>query len=692
MRNSRISGLQHLDIDTRLERLVDGDWLTAAEAMQLLQGHQVLRLAAADRMVENVIGVFGLPLAIAPNFVVNDRDYVVPMVVEEPSVVAALSNAARLARPAGFAADCDEWLLAGQVHVTAIANINEAVANLEARKAELLQQANEVHPRLAGYGGGVRDLECRELSLGEEKALAVHFLVDTGNAMGANIVNTICEAMAEDIAAICNGTVALRILSNLADRSLVRATVSYPVESLATGSIAGEEVRDRMIIASDIACADPYRAATHNKGIMNGIDAVAIATGNDWRALEAGAHGYAATGENYRPLARWQLGEDGALLGKLEIPLRVATVGGTLRANPAVALALRLVAAESSRELAQLMAAVGLAQNFAAVRALASDGIQEGHMRLHARSAGGQQRQQPDLHANPQGTAAGKVILAGEHAVVYGKHALALPIPGSVTAKVVTQDGGQSGLGFTEKLLELIRRELAITDASLGIEFRSTLPPGMGLGVSAAMAVAAIRAFDRHFGLALSDSAVNTLAFECEKIAHGNPSGIDNTIATYARPMLFLNAAGLQLQELELPDSPPLLVAFSSQSGSTLEQVAGVRARYEVQAEQYAAIFDNMDAISLAAAEALQAADYASLGMLMNTAHGLLNAIGVSTPELENMLAIARAAGATGAKLTGSGGGGSIVAVCPGTIGQVAAALAAAGFDTLSLEQEEDTC
>lgn len=688
MSDSRISGLHRLDIATRLDRLAEHGWLTEPEAQQLKRGQQVLRPAAANKMIENVIGVFGLPLAIAPNFIVNGRDYVVPMVVEEPSVVAALSNAARQARPAGFFADTGEWLLAGQVHVTAVADIPRALADLQAGKTALLDAANAVHPRLSDYGGGVRDLAIETLDLGNETAIAAQLLVDTGNAMGANIVNTICESIAPAIGDICKGQVALRILSNLADRSLVTARVNYTPEALAIRGFSGEEVRDRIVQASDIALADPYRAATHNKGIMNGVDAVAIATGNDWRAIEAGAHAYAAASGSYRPLAVWHVASDGGLQGELEMPLRVATVGGTLRSNPAAAMALQIISPDTSRELAQLMAAVGLAQNFAAVKALVTNGIQEGHMRMHARSAGRQGDAAAQLHEEADGSAAGKVILLGEHAAVFGKHALALPIADSVTAKVIEQGRGESA--YVDTLLKYIKQQLGIENSSFAVDVRSELPPGMGLGVSAAIAVAIIRAINRTRNLGMDDDAINGLAFLCEEIAHGSPSGIDNTVATYAIPILFNNAKGLEVQQLDLPGQPPLLVAFSSQRGSTLEQVGAVRARHALQPRHYDALFDAIDQLSMAGAEALQAEDYQRLGALMNIDHGLLNAIGVSTPELEDMVAIARSAGAIGAKLTGSGGGGAIVALCPGTISQVTAALAGAGYETLSLAAKEE--
>jgi len=682
--DSRISGLHKLSISERLDELAGRGWLTAADAALLKSGQLVLRPAAANRMVENAIGVFGLPLAIAPNFRVNDREFVIPLVVEEPSVVAAVSNAARLALPAGFAASSDWWLVAGQIHVTELDDTAAAVTNLEEHKQELLEAANAVHPRLANHGGGVRDIQHRILRVADEDALAIDILVATGDAMGANIVNTICESIAPRISEICGGNIALRILSNLADRSLVTATVEYSPDALATDQFDGEVVRDRIVTASQIAAADPYRAATHNKGIMNGVDAVAIATGNDWRAIEAGAHAYAARSGEYRPLAEWTVADNGSLRGELCMPLRVATVGGTLGTNAAARTMLQMLAVNGAEELAHVMGAVGLAQNFAAIRALATEGIQKGHMRMHARSAGSDETV---LHENPDGIAAGKAILIGEHAVVYGKHAVALPIPNAVTAKVTERDSGKSA--YVTRLLAVIRQELEIDGDESGIDVQSSLPPGMGLGASAAIAVAMIRAVSRSRGLDLDDAAVNQVAFECEKLAHGTPSGIDNTIATYATPMLFNKQADLAIEELTLSTPPPIVIACSSQRGVTLDQVAAVRARYDIETEHYDSIFDRIDALSLAAADALRAGDYQQLGSLMNICHGLLNAIGVSTPELESMVTIARDAGATGAKLTGSGGGGSIVALCPGAVSDVEHALSTAGFRILTISSTE---
>ena len=738
MVDSRISGLYRLDVGQRIDALARGGWLSVEDAAALRAGRHVLLADAADKMIENVVGVFGLPLAIAPNFIVNGKDRLVPVAVEEPSIVAGLSFAAGLARNSGgFEAGCDEALLAGQVHVTDIDDVKTAARRISSARDELITAADGVHPRLLKRGGGVRDIDTRELQLPDGKpAIAIHILVDTCDAMGANLVNTICEALAPRIAEISGGRVAMRILSNLVDRSVVTARVVYGTEALATADLDGEAVRDAIVMASNIAAVDRYRAATHNKGVMNGIDAIAIATGNDWRAIEAGAHAFAATDGRYRPLSTWTVGAGGELKGEIRLPLKVATVGGTVAANPAASLGIRITGVESAIELAELMAAVGLAQNFAALRALATTGIQQGHMRLHARSvvaAAGvpddrinevveQLVTEGDIQATrareiaasldaravekdkPMGIAAGKVILLGEHAVVYGKHAVAVPLPGTACATVRESESGLSldipEWGLSRKIgergsdidaaIRLILRELGIDRDDFAIRMQSSLPRAMGLGSSAAFAVAIVRAFDVALGLGLTDERINEIAFACEKIAHGTPSGVDNTVATYARPMLFRNVDGLEFKELELKEPLPLVIASCDKRGSTHEQVAGVRARYDHSRESFAAIFEQIDSLSVSGADALSKRDYGELGRYMNINHGLLNAIGVSTAELEQMIDIARAAGAASAKLTGAGGGGSIVALCPETTVQVSEALRSRGYRVMELANDKD--
>jgi len=707
LNDSHISGLYRLSIAERIEELQHRGWLSPGDAENLRQGRFTLLPAVADKMVENVIGVFGLPLAIAPNFIVNDREYIVPLVVEEPSIVAGTSKAALLARKTGgFTSTCRESLLAGQVHLSGLDNTAAAIEQLETARDELIAQCNTIHPRLVERGGGVTDIEVRSLgSTIGGGTIAVHILVDTRDAMGANLVNTICEAVAPKIQDICGGHVALRILSNLADRSVVTARVSYELS---------DDVRDGIVLASDIACADPYRAATHNKGIMNGVDALAIATGNDWRAIEAGAHAYAAGDGQYGPLSRWRIGDSGELLGEIDIPLKVGTVGGNLDANTGAAFGLAVCGVATAGELAELMAAVGLAQNFAALHALASTGIQAGHMKLHARSVASsagvadelfdevvdeliadgnikvwraqqlaEKKGGTDEPDAADGIAAGKVILLGEHAVVYGKHALALPIPDAVAATL--HDGPiEPIVPELDSAIAVIKHKLGVDDSPYSVRVRSRLPFAMGLGASAAFAVAITRAFNAKHDLGLDDVAINDVAYECEKLAHGTPSGVDNTIATYAEPMLFSNDGALEIQNVSISEPPPLVIACSHQTGRTREQVANVRSRHEQSPAHYDAIFTQVDELSLAGAEALSSGDYEALGRLMNICHGLLNAIEVSNAELESMVALARAAGAAGAKITGAGGGGSIVALCPGTVDEVTAAMEIAGFRTIS--------
>ncbi len=730
MKDSRLSGFYRRPIGERIDTLRKRGFLSAGDADALKSGRHLLSVRVADKMIENVVATFSLPLGIAPNMRVNGVDYVVPMVVEEPSVVAALSSAAQVARGSGgFEATLEESLAIGQIHITALDDPARAIATLQTASDDLLEAANRVHPRLAQRGGGVRDLELRELELDDGSgAVVVHLLVDTRDAMGANLVNTICETLAPGIARLTGGHVALRILSNLVDRSLVTARCRIDLSSLDRDPEAAERARDGVVTASRLAAADPYRAATHNKGIMNGIDPLAIATGNDWRAIEAGAHSWAAAGGRYTTLSTWRVADDGALEGRITLPLKVGTVGGTLEANPAAAIGLRIAGVDGAGELAMLMAACGLAQNFSALRALGTTGIQHGHMRLHARSvaaaagvpdvlfdeivaelvASGDIKdwkarellaeRRESAEAPTGSVAAGKIILFGEHAVVYGRRAVALPLAGAVTAaarpsatsRVVVPDWSideEIAPGSTAgRAISLIAAELGIREKPFELFVRSALPRGMGLGSSAAFAVAVVRALAELSDVDIDDEGVNRIAYECEKLAHGTPSGIDNTIATFATPLVFRRGEPLEIETLELGEAPPILVASSNSPGSTYEEVARVRQRHEALPGRYDAIFDEIDAIAADGVTALGRADYDTLGALMNICQGLLNSIEVSTPELEYMVQIARDSGAVGAKLTGAGGGGSIIALCPDSREPVALALAAAGFRVIDVE------
>jgi hydroxymethylglutaryl-CoA reductase len=357
------------------------------DELAILRGEPGLSLEQADRMIENVVGVHALPLGLATNLLINGREYVVPMVIEEPSVVAGLSYAARLVRAGGgFVAEAESPVMIGQMQVLDLVDASAARERLLAAKDGLLALANAKDPVLVGLGGGARDVQVRILThptTGD--MLIVHLLYDVRDAMGANAVNTAVEALTARVEAITGGRVLLRILSNLADQRLARARGTVPFGELALEGLTGEQGVQRLLEAQAFAEADPYRAATHNKGIMNGIDALALATGNDWRAVEAGAHAYAARTGRYQPLSRWQRTPQGDLEGSIELPLALGTVGGATRVHPQARVALKVLGVSSARELAQVAASVGLAQNLAALRALAMEGIQRGHMRLHAR-------------------------------------------------------------------------------------------------------------------------------------------------------------------------------------------------------------------------------------------------------------------------------------------------------------------
>jgi hydroxymethylglutaryl-CoA reductase len=386
MSSSRIPGFYNLSAEERRDVLSARAGLTAEEA-EVLAAPDALPFDVADMMVETAVGTFALPFGVALNFRVNARDRIVPMVVEEPSVIAAASNAALVARAGGgFVAEADPGAMIGQIQLVRVPDPGAAVERLGAARARLLAAAEELTPGLCARGAGPRDVEVRLVrSPRGETMVVVHVLLDTGDAMGANAVNSLVEGLAPMVEEIGGGTACLRILSNLADRRLARAAVRVPVDALARDEMDGREVAERMRYAYEFAAEDPYRAATHNKGIMNGIDAVAVATGNDWRAIEAGAHAYACRDGQYRSLSAWQI-EDGHLLGSLEVPMAVSTVGPVVQSHPRVRLALRLLGVAGSRDLAGVMAAVGLASNLAAMRALATEGIQKGHMALHARA------------------------------------------------------------------------------------------------------------------------------------------------------------------------------------------------------------------------------------------------------------------------------------------------------------------
>ncbi|MEM7083285.1 MAG: hydroxymethylglutaryl-CoA reductase, degradative [Pseudomonadota bacterium] len=750
MDKSRIPRFYKMSMKERVEAVRDRGIIDESDYRALSSGEHTLKLDGADKMIENVIGVMGLPVGLGLNFLVNGKDYVAPLVVEEPSIVAALSSAAKTVRESGgFQTSSTDPILIGQVQVVGVPHIQKARARLLENKTEILNLANSMHPNMVARGGGADDIEVYTHATGNEigDMLVMHLLVNTCDAMGANLVNTMCEAVAPLVEKITGGKVFLRILSNLTDRSMVTARATIPVKALGGKDFSGEQVRDGVIIASEFARVDPYRAATHNKGIMNGVDALVIATGNDWRAVEAGVHAYAARGTHYTSLSSWSKNRNGDLVGSLTMPLKVGIVGGPLQSNPTVAMNLRMTGVRSATELAELMGAVGLAQNFAAIKALATDGIQKGHMTLHARSVamaagagsdifdrvvdglltsreikiwkarelvdaarreldGSADASLPSAVAAPTTIAQegavghGKIILLGEHSVVYGRHALALPVPLAIRARVKPGDDGVRlsipnwGVDYYlekdpdkrrsyEKPAALILERLGLADEDMTLEVSPTVPRAMGLGGSSAIAVAIIRALSDYYQLALSDERINTLAFESEKIAHGKPSGVDNTVATFGTPMLFRRGSPPSVQSVEIGSPMTIVVGMTGVESLTATTVRRVEEAWQSQPERYERMFDEMDALAREGAEALTAGDWHTLGALMNVCQGYLNGLQVSCVELEELIQIARDHGALGAKLTGGGGGGAMIALVNDAT-KVIGAMQKAGYRALA--------
>ena len=748
---SRIPSFFKLSVAARIEALRDRTALTEQDLAALEAGSHTLKLHVADKMIENVVGVFGLPMGVGLNFLIDGRDVIVPLSVEEPSIVAGLSAAARTARlSGGYRTEVTDPVLIGQVQVVDVADVPRARKALLERKEDVLNLANSLHPKMVARGGGARDIEVfhhRAPEGGdpegpERDMLVVHLLVDTREAMGANIVNGMCEGVASLVEAITGGSVFLRILSNLTDRALVRARVRIPVQNLAMKDYAGTAVRDGIILANDLGLVDPYRATTHNKGIMNGVDAVAIATGNDFRAIEAAAHAFAARSGRYRALTRWFANDDGDLEGHIEMPMKVGTVGGSLETNPTVRLSHRLLGNPNAAELAGVIGAVGLAQNYAALRSLATAGIQQNHMTLHARSvasAAGVAEEffdevvdgliesgeikvwkaeeivrrltrktaaTPTEDTEPRSSACGKVILLGEHAVVYGRSALAVPIPLAVESRVVDAVDGVQLLiprwGVEQRvapvrehptgaagILAVLLHRLDLGGRSMTIEVFPNVPRAVGLGGSAALAVSVIRALDRHFALNLTDREVNDFALECERAAHGTPSGVDNTVATFGTTVLFRAAANgrdASFDGMELKRPLPLVIGMTGKESLTAKTVASVAEARRRNASRYDAIFDQIEMLTNAGADAARDGALSELGELMNLCHGFLNALQISTRELEELVEISRRHGAAGAKLTGGGGGGSIVALCPDGTDSVLAGIKNAGYDALAFD------
>ena len=726
--------------------------LNAEDADRLLGEALSLNYRRADRMIENVIGVFGLPLGLGLNLRMNHKDYAVPMAVEEASILAAVSSAAKLSQTAGgIIADSDDPLLVGQVVVEKVTDVNEAADAVLCRKEEILNLANSLHPNMVARGGGAKNIQVNVHTSLEDgnDMLAVHITVDTRDAMGANLVNSICEGVSNLIQTITGGRVLLRILSNFSDQSLVRARLVIPATILSKNGITGEWVRDRIVSASRFAENDVHRAVTHNKGIMNGIDAVAISTGNDWRAIEAAAHAHAASNGRYSTLSRWETDNSGRLIGSLEMPLNVGIVGGGIESNPTAKLALRILNVESGRELAEVMAAVGLLQNLAALRALVNEGIQKGHMSLHARSVvqaagadfgiadtvverlvasgdikmwkarqiiaelnGTPKNPSDDSTAIPAqkgakqtASAPGKVVLLGEHAVLYGSRAIAAPLPYSIHARVVEGRPGvhlsvprwridthwtpnsQHGSSILKAIERMLTR-IGVTRPKIRIELFPEVPRAMGLGSSAAAVVAVIRALSQYYALSLRNDEVNRIAYESENFIHGSSSGMDNTVVCHNQPILYRMDPALTHLPFEIACPVPLVVGMGGKENLTAPMVAGVRKMWQKDRRKFNAIFRAIDHKVGLALASLKNNDLQQLGELMIKNHELLKRLKVSSNVQDIMVDTALRHGALGAKLTGGGGGGAIIALSPNNQKTVAAGLNDAGFETIEMTIE----
>lgn len=746
---SRIPKFYKYSVENRLDILREKEILNQEDYVALREQMHLLSQDDADKMIENVIGVFGLPMGLGLNFLINEKPYIVPMVVEEPSILAAVSSAAKVVRNAGgFEVESDDPILIGQIQLVDVRHPMKVRHTILQEKQEILNLANSLHPNMIKRGGGAIDLEVmiHQQDRHPGSMVVVHLLVDTRDAMGANLVNSMCEGVAPLIEKMSGSKVYLRILSNLTDRAMVRAKCVIPTKYLDFNYSSGKEVRDGIIRAAEFAAIDPYRASTHNKGIMNGIDPLAIATGNDWRAIEAAAHAYASRSGRYTSLTNWFKNEQGDLVGTIDIPLKVGTVGGSLKSNKAVGIAHRILGIESATELAEVMGAVGLAQNFSALRSLGTEGIQRGHMTLHARSVASTAGAPAELFEEVLerlvesgeikvwkakeiiedlqkekkiGTISaptldkdgdisfgyGKIILTGEHSVVHGTHAVAAPITLKMKAKVWDHDKGvrlliprwgvEQTIEFGAdhkysiyKSLEMILDHLDLRDKGMNIEVFPEVPRAMGMGGSAALAVAIIRALSKHFELGLGDDDVRRLSFESEDIVHGGASGIDNTVSTYGNLIAFQKGTPPDMQTITLNESIPIVIGLSGVESMTSKMVKQVREQAEKYPKWYKQIFNQMDELAIASKAAIESRDLDELGMIMNMNHGFLNILGVSCPEVEELVEIARQNGALGAKLTGGGGGGAMIALCDSekTQKNIQKEMHQAGYDALITE------
>ena len=722
-RSSRIPRFYRLSVEQRLAHLARTFNLSNEQVAQLRHGN-ALRIEHAVNMVENAIGVFGLPLGLGLNFLVNGHEYLVPMAIEEASIIAAASKAALIIRGGGgFTTHVDPPVMIGQIQVLDLPDPQAAAQRVLEAKQEIIAAANLGNPRMVKRGGGVLDVECRVLDGGSGVGmmLIVHLLMDVREAMGANAVNYACEAAGPAVQQISGGRVHLRILSNLADKRLARARFSLPFDKLAVEEFSGAAVAQRMVEAGRLAWVDPYRAATHNKGIFNGICAAALALGQDWRAIEAGGHAFAVREGQYRGLSRYYIdAEAQALVGEIELPLQVGWTGGACNSHPGVRMLREVSGVSNARELAGLLAAVGLAQNFGACLALATVGIQKGHMALHARSVAvsvgvpaadvelvaqemikrgevkvavaeeiyralKQSRQTKPAYADlPLASSApGKVVLFGEHATVYGYPGITAALDFGLTVRITHDpDGPRFLYPQFRQAFELAESETdyrlfsaAVDEAlamyglsrePLAVQIESDLVPGMGLGSSAAFSAALCTALRRLAHRADGQAPDGELFDEVqrlESIFHGTPSGMDASTVLGSGVLWFRSGPPREVLPIRLHTALSGVVCIVEPGARTIELVRQVRLSRELNPLRVDGILAEIGEVVVLAGNALGAGNLAYAGELMYRNHELLVRLGVSTPRLDAAVEWLREHGALGAKLTGSGGGGAVVAL-----------------------------
>ncbi|MBD3234038.1 MAG: hydroxymethylglutaryl-CoA reductase, degradative [candidate division Zixibacteria bacterium] len=718
-RTSRIPGFYRLSVEQRLAFLARSFNLDDEQVSQLRNGN-ALRMKHAVNMVENAVGVFGLPLGLGLNFLVDGREYLVPMAIEEASIIAAASKAALIIRKGGgFRTRINDPVMIGQVQVLDLKKPQKAVEQIKNYKEEIIAQANLANPRMVQRGGGVFDIETRVLDGGEDvgEMLVVHLLFNVCEAMGANAVNYACEAVGSLIEKVTGGRVNLRILSNLADKRIARAEFTLPFEHLTTKEFTGEEVAHRLVEADRLAHVDPYRATTHNKGIFNGLCAAALALGQDWRAIEAGGHAYAARDGRYRGLTTYKI-SSGCLHGEIELPLQTGSVGGAVKAHPGVQILRAISGVENARQLAGLLSAVGLGQNFAALLALSTVGIQKGHMALHARSVAVSVGVPPNaveevtqemirrgevkvtvaediyrrLQKRPKQVeeedelpvetfAPGKIVLFGEHATVYNYPGIAAAINIGVKLKVTRDPDGPRFLHpHFKKVFSVPKSDQDIqlfsnaVDVALGIydlrnepiaiQIESELVPGMGLGSSAAFSTALCSALRQYKHLKRSkrwDSDFFDEVQSLEAIFHGHPSGMDAATILSEGVLWFRKGPPREFLPIQVPTPISGVICLVEPGARTIELVKKV-ANFREQKPKYVnGILEDIGNLTVDAGIALGTGDTYEIGKLMFRNHELLAKLGVSTPALDRAVELLLDNGAIGAKITGSGGGGAVI-------------------------------